>query len=263
MNFRYRLLYKLANEYKFVPTSKLKIHPVIINFFNKYKDLFDTNDLWIKGGAARNTLSTYINDTVNSGKHYRLISEPESPRDLDVILIKPSIEQETKVKDLLRNVCDITTVNSINDFFSSSDVDINQVLLRPDRMLFTTKAEEGFKNKIIKSKKFYTYESDWIVLRAILFSLRENLDINLDIRNDVRNANYFALLVHLFKAYSSNLQEDFFKILKKYRDDIAFNNVDDYLLFLLDNVDGFRLTDEHQKIVDEIKYNKFIDKYSD
>ena len=50
MNNKIKLLYKIAYNYKFLPTNKLKLSPIIINFFNKYKSIFDKNkNLYVQG----------------------------------------------------------------------------------------------------------------------------------------------------------------------------------------------------------------------
>lgn len=254
--------YKIASSARkiSIPTSQLRLPPAIVTLFKDKAELFNKNtNLWIKGGPARETLLTYVMDKKYSFQDGRFQRQMESPRDIDLVLVSPDAQQRPEITNSLPPNYDLEIVSSIEDYFNTRDLTLNEVLLRPEELLFSDKALNSIiRNKSIPSayevNTTYKDVPPRIALRSVLISLRTGQEIPSFILKSIKYASPFDILVHLFKAFETNYEKEFYDIISQNNNAVTQDSYtpEELLLNLLNIVEDFKLIAREQEIVNRI-----------
>ena len=206
-------------------TASLRISPELSLFFNRHSKVFsDYPNLWVKGGAAKDAL---LNLFTEEREGY--IRESESPRDWDLVLISDDWQAHQELLPLFDGEVlpeDFEAVRSLQYYFGSRDIGLNQVLINPNEMLATDIAIRDARRGHI-SPTPYEYRRDGefgmddggvgpkVALRSLLIGIRDGLKIRPSVLKSISSAPPFWLLVFLFKAGDIGLGDKFFNEIKK------------------------------------------------
>jgi hypothetical protein len=209
-------------------TASLRISPELSLFFNRHSKVFSEHpNLWVKGGAAKDTL---LNLFTEEREGYT--RESETPRDWDLVLISENWSDEQNLftefgGEVLQE--DFELIRDIQYYFDSRDIGINQVLINPREMLATDIAIRDAKRGHVsptpyefrRPGEYYGEEYNLIggvgpkvALRSILIGIRDNLKIRESVLKSVSEASLFWLLIFLFKASDIGLGDKFFEEIK-------------------------------------------------
>ena len=243
---------KVAGTYQELPVHDANIPAKVRAFFNQNARFFDLfSNLWVKGGAARNALLSVLTG-----------SDVMPPRDLDVVLFEKMVDPQQRAQEMSQilglSERDVEVLPSIQGYFSSRDLGVNEVLLRPDRVLFTEKARrDALKGMASPSASEFdlTYKdvTPRVALRGILIALREGLKVHpLLVASSIR-ARPFDLLIHLFKAFDSSVEDRFFEAVRENPHLRGVRAPEDALFSLLNKVWDFRLTREQGQLLQRLR----------
>jgi hypothetical protein len=203
-----------------------KLGPHMQRFFDEHAELFERHlDLWVKGGAARETL------------RYNVITEftPQEglPRDIDLLTFDEvtddirAIDREAQWR-----------MSTPEKFLTQVDITWNQALLRPDELITTRAAIEDLRaNEIVLVEELESDDPDpdddvdtWLMwrsndpvvddkrdgrlaLRAALFALREGAEIPPEVTEALEHANLQQIRIALSKATQLGLEDALFALL--------------------------------------------------
>jgi 2'-5' RNA ligase len=208
---------KKARGYRQVPTKSLRLDPSVVRFLRQHGGVFkEYPNLWIKGGGARDAL---INFYADRAKGYQRSSRPL--RDIDLVLIGGSHSDRDELLARFGGSVESedldTGARSMGGYLRSRDVGINEVALRPDFFVFTDKALRDLSRNTVNPSGGEV-DPEWgdvsprLGLRSVLFSLREGLDLpdNTMVTEAVHAARPFDLLIHLYKAFETGVEDSFF-----------------------------------------------------
>jgi hypothetical protein len=210
-------------------TSGLRISPELRSFFSRHATLFsDYPNLWVKGGAAKDAL---LNLFTEEREGY--VREPESPRDLDLVLIREDWNSEdsnlefNKILSRFRGEVeseDFEIDRSFEYYFSTRDLGINQVLINPNYLLATDIAIRDAKRGSVSPTPY-----EWrgnedsirsvgpkVALKSLFIGIRDGLKIRESVLKSLSGVTPFWVLIFLFKADDIGLGDKFFEELKKY-----------------------------------------------
>lgn len=237
------------------------IHSKVHSFFGAYEKVFDSlPNLWVKGGVAR---SAFVAWATEKFKLYK--TEPEIPRDIDLVFFtKNKIKDKESLRRIFKNnlnFIDIEVESSISRYLKTRDVSLNQVILRPNKLIFTKKALKDIRrNKLDPSQyerhgpKGFIGISPRISLRGLLFSLREKVRPSEEILEGLSGADDREILIHLFKAFEKNVEQAFFLYLNKYSIPGRYQTAEEALVELYRGEGPwFRLTNTQEKILNQVK----------
>lgn len=195
--------------------------------------IFNDKNIYLKGGAARKALEIYL-----YGDSTDII------RDVDYCYIG----DVSNYDELKTNEHVDYEGETIDDYFKNRDVTINEVLLRPDLLIFTRRAYRDFNNNKIIPKTIFI--NSRLYSRMLLFSIRYGYAIidNIDIKNvEIFD---FDFLVCLLKAYELNMEYEYYNICRKNNITKA-SNLSEWLVDLLSNVYSFDLYGREKYIAKE------------
>lgn len=197
--------------------------------------IFKNKNIYIKGGVARLALQIYLNDYTD-----------DFIRDIDYCYI--GNHDEYSNIDFNEEVD--YEGESINHYFKSRDITLNEVLLRPNIFIFTRRAYRDFNNEKINPKT--NHIDSRLYSRVLLFSARYDYVVSNEIHSQY--IIEFDFLVCLLKAYELNIEEKYFLICKKhYVTD--HNTLSDWLIDLLTSVYDFDLFGRDKYIAKDIVGN--------
>lgn len=196
--------------------------------------IFNNKNIYLKGGAARNALEVYL-----YGDSTSII------RDVDYCYIGDISDYNKLNTDL-----DVEYESeSIDGYFKDRDFTINEVLLRPDILIFTRRAYRDFNNNKMNPKTIFI--NSRLYSRMLLFSVRYNHEIIDNIDTDDIEIYDFDFLVCLLKAYELNLEYEYYNICRKHKITVT-NNLSMWLIDLLSNVYDFDLYGREKYIAKDI-----------
>lgn len=139
----------------------------------------------------------------------------------------------------------------MDNYFKTRDVTLNEVLLRPNSLIFTRRAYRDMVNKKVNAKKINI--DSRLGSRILLFACRYGYKIS----NVVNfNGNYsFDFLVCLLKAYELNIEYKYYDICKEYQIIEQTINYSEWLIKLLTDVYSFNLYGREKLIAKDILNN--------
>lgn len=239
-----KFLFEAKQHNKIISIGKNNIdkiraqHPDLNSILNE--KVFDNPNIYLKGGVARLAFEIYLNTGV-----YKKI------RDIDLCYIGD-------YKVFIRTIDDYKIDyegKTVEDYFQSRDITLNEVLLRPDELLFTRRAYRDYQNKIINARRIKV--GSRLLSRMLLFAVRYGYEINENVKSD--EINDFDFLVCLLKAYELNIETEYFNICKIYGV-TKTSNLSEWLLELLEENIYFNLGDRIDLVAKDISkienYNK-------
>lgn len=201
---------------------------------------FDDENVYFKGGVARLALITYIEN--------KNINEPI--RDIDLVYINENINNYFNFRDSdIEKYYDVEYIENFDKYFKSRDITLNEVLLRPDKLICTRRAYRDVLNYSINPKS--NDISSRMFSRMLLFAARYNYNISKNIEM-TNNIYPFDFLVCLLKAYELGIESDYFYICKDYNVTDEYD-LKDWLFYLLNNVFNFNLFGRDKLIVKDLK----------
>lgn len=263
-----RVASRVAASVRQVPTSSLRLDPSVRAFFKKFAALFEAYpNLWIKGGGARDALLTFYADRAEGYER-----ATRSMRDIDLVLIggtpadKAQLIQQfggvIKAEDL-----DILASN-LGQYFKTRDVGINEVALRPEVMVFTTKALNDLARGTVNPSggEFNPKWQDFtprVGLRSVLFALRERMDFpkNPMLAEAIAAARPFDLLIHLYKAFDTGVEDEFYSAVRDNPHLSRTRSAEEALLALSNMVYDFDRTPSQQRTYDDARALVFGDRW--
>ena len=208
-------------------------------------------DSYFKGGVAREILLNVM------GRK----SVPLGPRDFDVVYLGP---YDYRVEDYYEDLgWDFEYKGSMVGFFRSTDIGVNQALLGKDGLYFSEKARREATQRRARLTP-YEYRHDYselgyetpvsprVNLRVLLISLREGLDYSPQTLQYLRDdpPSSFTLLIFLFKAFETGVEDEFFGVLKQaLGSELDGDDPEELLLNTYNNVYDFTLTSQQAKIM--------------
>jgi hypothetical protein len=198
--------------------------------------IFKNKGIYLKGGVARLALSVYYG-----------FNDDSVIRDVDYCFIG-DYEEYLKIEDSINLDIDYEGA-TINEYFKNRDVTLNEVLLRPNILIFTRRAYRDFEKNIINPKA--NVVSSRLASRLLLFSARYDYNIPLSINIEVNEMYSFDFLVCLLKAYELGVQQKYYHICREYgiTDD---SSLSEWLVFLLEDVYNFSLFGREKYIAYDI-----------
>lgn len=237
---------KVASAYPELPVSNADLPSQVRSFFAQHAWVFrEYPELWVKGGAARNALLSVLTGT-----------SPAPPRDIDLVLVGESGHTVclTLADALGLDRRDVECIPSLSGYFSSRDLGVNEVLLRPDRIMFTENARRDvMKGHASPVRPEYEQVTPRVALRGVLIALREGLKIHPLLKKGVLDARPFDLLMHLFKAFESGVEDRFFNVIRENQHLRGTKSAERALFFLLGQVRNFRFTDSQSRLVQQLR----------
>jgi len=246
---------KKARGYRQVPTKSLRLDPYVVRFLRQHGGVFkEYPNLWIKGGGARDALINFYADRT---KGYQRSSRPL--RDIDLVLIGGSHSDRDELLARFGGSVESedldTGARSMGGYLRSRDVGINEVALRPDFFVFTDKALRDLSRNTVNPSGGEV-DPEWgdvsprLGLRSVLFSLREGLDLpdNTMVTEAVRAARPFDLLIHLYKAFETGVEDSFFDAVSGNDHLVGARTAEEALLLLHQEVYSFSRTPAQEAI---------------
>lgn len=184
-----------------------RVHPSITDSDRELSDLFARYpNLYYKGGTARNALLYHL-----LGK---LPDTEKVSRDIDLVEIGGGGWHDRRVDG------EVEEAYSVNQYMATRDLNVNQVLYRPGKLLATRGAIVALLGGAIKPLPF-EYHTDLddpgvfprVALRGLLFSIRYGLKPSQVLVDGAWHASDHSTLVSMFKAYELGIQEEFARVL--------------------------------------------------
>jgi hypothetical protein len=198
-------------------------------------EVFKNKGVYLKGGVARLALSIYYE-----------FNDDSVIRDVDYCFIGDYKEYQ-KIKDDIDLDIDYEG-DTIDGYFKNRDVTLNEVLLRPDILIFTRRAYRDFEKNIINPKT--NIVSSRLASRLLLFVARYNYNIPLSVDINDNTVDSFDFLVCLLKAYELGIQQKYYTICKEYV--TLYYTLPEWLAFLLEDVYNFSLYGREKFIAHDI-----------
>jgi hypothetical protein len=214
------------------------------NLDSELKDpIYKFKGIYAKGGAARLALQLYDN---------RIEYKYDVVRDKDYVYISKDYGDAYKeVRDFwINNSYEdrMEIVSSIESYLTSRDFSANEVLLRPDALIFSRRALRDISKKVINPKlsSYKDVYSDGsynisnaleidprTTSRLLLFAARYNYKINPKFIINIESLDTFLILVALIKSFELNIEDKFFELCKEYDLTEGNNSLDDWLMYLM------------------------------
>jgi hypothetical protein len=270
-------LKEASPPYYVFPISGVKLPPEITNLFGKYKNEFSKyQNLWVKGGGAREALITYISDITNKYDFGRFERAIQSLRDVDLVMFGEYNYQ--LIDDFEKDVdpVDIEFNSSLENYFATRDMSFNEILLRPEKIAFSKRAVRDItKNKntispyeVKLNHNDNPYISYRVALRDMLMAARYNLTPSTFTKQNLYDFSPYVLLNHLFKAYELNIENKFYDLIDEYISDYIFSNsVDQLLVSLIEGYPNYTLTPSqrkiHSNVIHKMKQSYWHEKYEE
>jgi DNA topoisomerase IB len=238
-------LSRIAGRIRTVPTPDSLVPSSVRSFFNRNQAVFDRYpDLWLKGGAARGTFVSWA-----FLKLFGARAEPKEARDFDFVTFSQEGPWEVEGES-------VEFASSVSAYMGSRDFGVNEVLLRPDRMVFSDKAWRDVLRLEISPRSVIEEDRYGRTgLRALLFVLELGFSPGKFIAEEIKKADTWNLLLHLFKAYEKGIEDDYFLYIKKSGGVLTerIATVDDWLIELVGATPHFSLRPYHKAILDKAK----------
>lgn len=233
-------------EYRKVRTSGVgELGKTVEELFKKYSENFKNNEnLWLIGGTAREVFVNWRRRILS--RNFQ--SPPKSPRDIDFVVIGAEEIEPFRGHDLQYS-------NSIEDYLNTRDLAINELLLRPDWLIYTKEAEMAADNQMygMPSKyelgTFYGEPGPRTSMRSLNTALELDGEVDSSAREGLKYAkSSFEILIQLFKAFGKGVEDEFVR-------EMGYKISPERLIFiLLKKVYDFRLTAEQRKILAYAKW---------
>jgi hypothetical protein len=195
------------STYRVVRTSGIgQLPSMVSSFFTKHKALFESAPgLWLKGGAARIPFLSWVLSTT-----YDYHPAVRDPRDIDAVVFgQYDYELAAKLTELVgRRGFEFMT--SMDVYFASRDVGINEVAIRPDKLAFSHKA---FRDATRMELHTSANEVDngeipsRVAIRAATFAIESHFTIPERVLDALGKASDFDLLLGLFKSSATGNEE--------------------------------------------------------
>lgn len=259
---------RIASSFRRVPTSSLRLDPSVRAFFKKFAPLFDAYpNLWVKGGGARDALLTLYADKAKGFER-----ATRSMRDIDLVLIggTPTEKQQLlgQFGGLIKSEDLDIRASSLDQYFKTRDVGINEVALRPDLLLFTNKALNDLTRGVVNPSGG-AFNPEWqdfsprIALRALLFALREDLNpsANPMLGEALSAARPFDLLIHLYKAFETGTADEFYEAVRDNPNLRGTDSAEEALLILSEKVYNFERSPSQQRIYEDARSIVLTDRW--
>jgi len=211
-------------SYKTIETNNLRLSSDVLNLFRKTKDIWNRYpNLWLMGGGARDVFLNWLND--KKGDYIRKSIEL---RDLDLVYLGSERLEEEVESEIINYfqeagyaTVDLENNSSLDNFFWTRDNPINEVVLRPDKLIIGERALEAGEAKEIKPSEF-EIDKYWkdikpkLGLRLILLAIQEDWKekINPLVFEAINAANPFDLYINLYKAFQKGIGEEFYNYIK-------------------------------------------------
>lgn len=237
-------------------------------FFKKFAPLFDAYpNLWVKGGGARDALLTLYADKAKGFER-----ATRSMRDIDLVLIggTPTEKQQLlgQFGGLIKSEDLDIRASSLDQYFKTRDVGINEVALRPDLLLFTNKALNDLTRGVVNPSGG-AFNPEWqdfsprIALRALLFALREGLNpsTNPMLGEALSAARPFDLLIHLYKAFETGTADEFYEAVRDNPNLRGTDSAEEALLILSEKVYNFERSPSQQRIYEDARSIVLTDRW--
>lgn len=182
---------------------------------------------YAKGGAARLALQLYVDP--NRFKD-------EVIRDRDFVYVgRDDDYMDALNKMTIPNGYDggeVDMVLSVEQYMKSRDFTFNEVMMRPDELIFTRRALRDVEKRVVNPKNLYAWDTngDRVASRAILFAARYGYDFVNNARFGNQSGGDFLMFIALLKAFQLNIQDRFFELLKKLRYADGASNLFKYLV---------------------------------
>lgn len=193
-----------------IPAASLRYPEQVEDIFRRYGSFFRRYpDLWIKGGGARAPFLDWAKRNFDPDSYHRV----PRIRDVDLIYFGEILPDE--VRDLEDVGYDVERLFSMQRYWHTRDVGINEVLLRPEKLLFSEKAIRDFhRGELYPSGNVYNVHWDDIPyrvgVRGLLFAIENGLQPSRLIVDSAGEASAFNVLLGLYKAFKSGKEEAFF-----------------------------------------------------
>jgi DNA topoisomerase IB/2'-5' RNA ligase len=259
---------RIATSVRRVPTSSLRLDPSVRAFFKRFAALFDAYpNLWVEGGGARDALLTFYADRAEGYER-----ATRSMRDIDLVLIGGTLADKAQLLRQFGGVIKAEDLDiraaSLGQYFKTRDVGINEVALRPEVMVFTTKAVNDLVRGTVNPSGG-EFDPKWqdftprVGLRSVLFALREGLDFptNPMLREAVAAARPFDLLIHLYKAFDTGVEDEFYAVVRDNPHLSGTRSAEEALLALSKRVYDFDRTPSQQRTYDDARSLVFGDRW--
>lgn len=249
-----------------IPASSLRYPPQVEELFRRYRGLFRRYpDLWIKGGGARTPFLDWAKRNFDPDSYLRAV-----PRIRDVDLIYFG-EMPEEIWDLEDMGYDIEQLPSMGRYWTSRDVGINEVLLRPEKLLFSEKAIRDFHRGALhpSGNVYNVYWEDIpyrVGVRGVLFAIENGLQPSRLIIESARDASAFNVLLGLYKAYQSGNEGVFFATMQAMGNEHArrFESPEHALVVLTSGLDFELRSPENERVYNfalaEYQKNKWLDR---
>ncbi len=222
-----------------------KINPPINKELSS--SVFNSSNVYAKGGAARLALLIYCELDNNGGLHGNDII-----RDSDFVYLG---EYDDYQKDypIYRDYDVDYEGETFEKYFNRRDITLNEVLLRPDKLMFTRRAyRDAMKNVVNPSKgndKKYGL-NDRLAARMFLFASRYGYKPVDSFKFNCDDYDAFDFLVCLLKAYELGIEVKFFNLFKEYCNE--FDSLSDWLAFLMVNTGGFNYYGRENGLINDL-----------
>lgn len=208
------------------------------------KPVFDIDGMYAKGGVAREALLLLVAN--QRGEDFQV-----KIRDEDYVFFG-------KTDDIskIRYEYDAELLVDKSYYFKNRDITLNEVLLNRNELIFSSRAIQDAKNKLLIPTKFER-NKDYVVdgrmyARILYFAARYDLSVNEKIKYS--DVNQFNLFICLLKAYELGIESEYFILAYKHglvHEDIY--NSDEWLLyFAYRNINEFDYPSRNERIKDII-----------
>ena len=237
-------------EYGKVRTSAIgHLGRVVDETFREHARLFSENkNLWLIGGTAREVFVNWRRRILS--RHFA--SSPKAPADVDFVLI--DFGQQHWPPELAE--FDLQTAETVEEYMNTRDLAINEILLRPDWLIYSKDAEMAADNEMYGMPSEYELNQSFsreLLPRTAMRSLNTSLELGgeVDLRTR-RSIPYirgsFQQFLQLLKAFRKGNEDKFVR-------EMGYNvSAERALLGLYQNVDNFKFDEDDRKTMAYAKW---------
>lgn len=253
---------------KKINTREIRLSSDVLTLFRKTKEIWNRYpDLWLMGGGARDAFLNWLGD-----KREGYTRESISLRDLDLVYLG----EEEEGQDIIRffeqagyQAPDLEYITSLDDFFSTRDNPLNEVVLRPEEMIVSEKALETGESKEIKPSYFEINEdygdiTPRLGLRLISLAIQEGWEDRIDpmVLEAIEAAQPFQLYQNLYKAFQKGIGDKFYQYIKSNPYLEGISNPDEALVRLDKLVYNFIKTPYQEAAFESAEKLNYFDRFN-